>query len=94
MTVTSPLMIEIGLWYHCRTNDFRDGDLSAPAVAEALGLFCEAGLLAQTCAAAARDGVRKYRPTDGLRVWVGALCEVKLPTLEWVIPQERVRFNR
>lgn len=81
-------MIEIALWYHCRpTRDFRDGDLSAPAVAQALKQFCDGGLLTETYAGAVSDGVRRYQPTEALKVWVDALCSVRWPVQQWVIPK-------
>lgn len=35
----SPLQINILLHYYARCNDYRDGDFSAPAVAEAIEIF-------------------------------------------------------
>lgn len=42
----TPLQAEILLWYYCRSNDYRAGDFSAPAVREAIDHFSgDAGML-------------------------------------------------
>jgi len=79
--MTSPLMIEIGLHYHAFMSDYRDGDFGAPAVKEAIAGFLRAGLLKPT-----PGGPRAYEPTEGMRVWVEALCAVPWPEQVWRIP--------
>jgi hypothetical protein len=81
--MATPLEIEIGLYYQTRTNDYRDGDHSAPAVSEALERFVALGLLAR--GPNATDS-RKFRPTEGMRVWVNALRDVPFPENVWVMP--------
>jgi hypothetical protein len=84
----SPLYIEIGLHYHARVNDYRDGDFSAPAVREALDTFVRLGLLL------VGTSDRRYEPTEGLRVWVDALCSVAFPEQRWVTDTPQSRGGR
>jgi hypothetical protein len=86
--MATPLMISIGLWYHCRPGDYGkgsgDNNWNAPAVKEAIQDFVAGGLLAKS-----PDGCEaEYYPTDALRVWVSALCGVPWPVQEWVIPKQ------
>lgn len=75
----SPLGIEIGLHYHCiAVGDFPR--LDAPACQEMVAWMVEAGLLNPV------NGDRRYEPTDGLRVWVEALCAVPFPVRRWILP--------
>lgn len=83
----TPLVISIGLHYHCRAGDYGKGtgdeNWHAPAVREALAYFVQEGLLAaspQGCEA-------EYYATPALRVWVDALCAVPFPVQKWVIPK-------
>lgn len=77
----TPLIINILLHYHTAGGDYRDGDLSAPAVAEAMQWLVDAGLLRL-------EGTfgRRYVPTDALPVYVEALCAVPFPVQKWVMP--------
>lgn len=76
------LQIEIGLHYCCTGNsDYRDGDLSAPAVYQEIDNFVELGLLER----GTEVGKPRYRATDGMRCWMEALKAVPLPKKEWVI---------
>jgi len=84
--MASPLMISIGLWYHCRPGDFGkdcgDFNFNAPAVQELLQSFVDGGLLAKSppgCEA-------KYYATEALGVWVDGLCNVRWPVQKWVLP--------
>lgn len=82
--MATPLVIEIGLHYHCRPDDFRGGDFSAPAVRAAIDAFVEAGMLAL------QPGVKdSYYATGGLAAWVEALTSVPFPECHWIIPQMR-----
>lgn len=83
----TPLQIEIALWYYARACDYRDGDFSAPAVAEALSGFVEVGLLKRHEPNA--DLPQRYIGTEGLRMYVQAICQVLPPVQEWVWPDER-----
>jgi hypothetical protein len=81
----TPLMIQIGLHYHAMTNDFRD--LDAPAIRDGIAAFVSAGLL--RLSRPDDQFGRAYQPTDGLRVWVEALCAVPWPERVWRMPESR-----
>ncbi len=79
----TPLEIEMLLHYYSRTNDYRDGDFSAPAVRNALEWFKREEFLAtdkaeppKTCYVIAERG----------RVYVEALKSVPMPERRWVMP--------
>lgn len=76
----TPLQIEILMHYHCRANDYRDGDFSASAVREAIDGFRGAGLLKDS------GRGRIYEPSDGVSLYVEAICSVPLPVQQWVMP--------
>lgn len=76
----TPLQIEIMLHYHCCASDYRDGDFSAPAVRDAIDDFRARGLLKES------GNKRVYEPTEGVRLYVDALCAVPAPVQRWVIP--------
>lgn len=82
--MATPLQIEIGIHYCCsRESDYRNGDLVAPAVKQAIETFVFAGLLANG------EGKQRYSATDGMRAWVDALTLVPFPKQQWVVPVER-----
>jgi hypothetical protein len=83
--MVSPLFIEIALHYHCRVDDFDLERFSAPAVQEALQSLVKAGLLE-------RGGKFQpvYVPTEGLKVWVDAICSVPFPQRRWMIPEPAI----
>ena len=74
----SPLQIQILLHYHISPTDFRDGDFSAPAVREAIDMFCDEGML---CLSDSLNAV--YEATEGVNVYVNKLMSIELPTLKW-----------
>lgn len=79
----TPLMIEIGLHYRCTLGDFRNGDFSAPVILPMLLDFVAAGLLED-----AGIGVTpRFKATEGLAIWVEALCRVPWPVQHWVMPE-------
>lgn len=71
------IAIEIMLHYYCRTDDFRDGDFSAPAVKELMESFVVEDFLAPQT-----DGSTKYVLLERGKVYVEALKNVRFPT--WV----------
>lgn len=76
----TPLQIEILMHYHCRTDDYRNGDFSASAVREAIDEFRNMGFLRDS-------GERRiYEPSDGVRLYVETLCTIPLPVQRWVMP--------
>jgi hypothetical protein len=85
----TPLYIEIGLHYATKADDYRDGDFTAPAVREALLDFVSRGLLI----ANPKLNV-SYGATEGLRVWVEALCAVEFPEQRWVVGSPQSRGGR
>jgi len=80
----TPLEIDIVLWYGTRALDYRDGDLNAPAVRDAIDAFTkgEVGLLELD---PDRHLNRTYRLTARGRAYFNALCALPLPTCQWVI---------
>lgn len=85
--MASPLMISIGLWYHCRVGDYGKGagdrNFDAPAVQEALLDFVAAGLLARS----PPGSTAEFYGTEALGVWVAGLCNVPWPVQQWIIPK-------
>lgn len=78
----SPLEIEILLHYHSRTNDYRGGDFTAPAVREAINNFRDCEEMLCPC----ESGSRTYRLTERGRVFVDALQRLPLPRRVWLMP--------
>jgi hypothetical protein len=82
----TPLEIDILLWYHTRAVDYRDGDLSAPAVRDTIDWFKgKAGLLCLRAPTGDGD-YRTYCLTDRGNAYVAALTSLPLPVCHWVIP--------
>lgn len=86
--MTTPLEISIALWYYCRVGDYGKGtgdfNFDAPAVQETLQRFVDAGLLKKH--EPNNDLPQFFHNTDGLRVYVEALCAVSWPEQRWVMP--------
>lgn len=86
-----PLEISIALWYYTRPGDYGRGDgdnnFDAPSVQAALQGFVDAGLLKRNDPNS--DLPQHFYGTDGLRVYVEALCSVPWPVQQWVIPYPR-----
>ena len=78
----TPLDLEILLHYSCHTDeDFRCGDMSAPAVREAIDWFVDdVGMLEPSFPGAA------YKLTEKGRFFVAQLCDLPLPVSKWVMP--------
>lgn len=75
----TPLGIEILLHYSTCAGPFPR--IEAPAVADAVEVFCALGLLERGA-----EGQPRYIATEGARVYVMALCDVPLPVRRWIIP--------
>jgi hypothetical protein len=83
----TPLKIEILLHYYCSPEEYREGDLSAPAVEEAIEWFLDNGLLEL---ADHRDKEKcggSFRATDRAKALIEAWCNTPLPVSVWVIPE-------
>lgn len=82
----TPLEIEILLHYHCRTNDYRDGDFAAPVVRETIDAFRDDHGLIEPLPKESREfGVaRTYRLTQRGEVYIAALKAIPLPTKVWI----------
>lgn len=89
--MATPLEISIALWYYCRVGDYGDGsgdnNHTAPAVQTTFQQFVDAGLLKRHEPNA--DLPQRYYATDGMRVYVEALCAVPWPEQKWIIPAGR-----
>lgn len=72
----TPLHIELALHYHCRTDQHER--LHVQTVRDYASDLVQAGMLM-------RDGDGFYR-TDGLAVFVNALCATPFPVRQWVMP--------
>jgi hypothetical protein len=81
----TPLMIEILLHYWSRCDDFRNGDLSPPAVSEAIAHLVEKNILWEQDAGLTPRFKAEQR---ALQVYVEAISAVPLPEMQWVIPKE------
>jgi hypothetical protein len=85
----TPLEVDIALWYYARPGDYGkgngDNNFNAPAVQAALARFVDAGLLRRNVPNT--DLPQEYTSTEGLRVYVDALCSVPWPEQKWVMPQ-------
>ncbi len=84
----TPLEIGILLHYWTRTNDYRDGDFSAPAVRDTIDAFRgEWGLIEEIPEDYRRSGeYRTYRVTERGEAMVKALTLLPLPIATWLIP--------
>lgn len=87
----TPLGIEILFHYHCRANDYRDGDLSAPAVRELISAFSgELGSLMPRIVSGLDHDDRSYRLTPCGSAYVEYLQSVPLPECHWRIPEDEI----
>lgn len=77
------LGLEILLHYASRANDFRYGELSAPAVLDATHKLAEEGLLINRTG---EPHLSEYAITDKGKVFVTHLQSTPLPVAEWKIP--------
>lgn len=90
--MTSPLEISIALHYWTTPGDYSAEDPDhrlSPAVQSALHGFVEAGLLERRTEPTDRGS--RFKATDGLRVWIEALCAVPLPVRIWIVPDRSER---
>lgn len=74
----SPLEISIALHYHYSCDEFRNGDLSAPAVQDALKYFVMFEMLEYD-----EERIPMYEPTERMTAYVKKLCSIDLPSLSW-----------
>lgn len=84
--MTSPLKIQIALWYWCRTDDYSSDDIHhrfSPACKEIYNQFLKEELLVE-----AKEGVNgpTYKAGPALECYVDALCAIPFPVQQWVIP--------
>lgn len=82
----TPLELSILIHYMGHADDFRGGDLSAPAVREAMSAFVDDELLELNHEAMPGDGRAAYRLTSRGVFFVEALCAMPLPVQKWVMP--------
>lgn len=80
----SPYELEIVLWYHTRSGDWKDGDFSAPVCHSTLKEFLALGLLEKGTASTSQ-----YVGTDKLNAFVQSLQNTPLPTQAWVDPRDK-----
>ena len=76
----TPLHIEIMLHYNSGATDYRDGDFTAVSVSGAILLLEQKGLIENM-------GLRcspRYLITEGGRMYVESLCQVRPPVKRWV----------
>jgi hypothetical protein len=82
----TPLGLSICLHYHVSSDDFRDGDLSAPAVVDEINQLLVGGMLGKH--AISPPFANKYYPTPRLRSFIGMLCDTPLPVQVWCHPDK------
>jgi hypothetical protein len=79
----TPLHIQIAIHYHCSTEQWPQ--LHIPVHLRYAIDLNEAGLL--ECTAEEICGLPpKFRSTDGLAIFVNAICATPVPKLQWVMP--------
>lgn len=78
----TPLEIEILLHYHCRANDYLDGDTSASAVGKAITTFKMEHMLEENL-----FEQRKYRLTDRGQFFVDHILALGMPEANWSLPK-------
>lgn len=86
----SPLQVGLLLHYRIGATDYRDGDISAPAVREAIDWACRENLLeVSPIAPPPGHEAPKYRMTARGRCLVETICSVPLPQRReiWVTPE-------
>lgn len=76
----TPLKLQILLHYYAMATDYRDGDLSAPAVAEAVQDFLAGDMLQR----GENSWGAAYSITERGRAHVENLCRLPFPILRWV----------
>jgi len=79
----SPIQIGILLHYYCRTDEYPR--MHVPLVCEIIDEFCAIGLLYPN----PNDDGPRFKKTDGLDVYIDAICSVPLPIKKWVIPDDK-----
>ena len=88
----TPLEIEILLHYGTRAYEYRDGDLSAPAVRETIDAFRDRlGLLEKN---KRPSQMAAYQLTDRGMVYMRALMDVPLPIMVWQMPAKAEVWGR
>jgi hypothetical protein len=76
----TPLQLEILLHYYSHGDDYRNGDFSAPAVAEAVGWFVANDLLKTATN-------RQFRITERGNAFIVYCLDLPLPRMVWQMPQ-------
>jgi hypothetical protein len=86
--MATPLEIDIALWYCTRAGDYgaQTGDYNflAPGVQDAFQRMVDAGLLKKHVPNS--DLPQHFHNTEGLLVYVEALCAIPWPEQRWVVP--------
>lgn len=83
----TPLQIEILLHYWYRTNQYRDGDFSAPAVKEALEMFVRHDILTTSVISQVERKPKYEADREALQAYITALTNVPLPRRTWIVPE-------
>lgn len=78
----TPLDLEIILYYNSHLTDFRNGELTAPAVASSIKMLLGEGILIR----ATEPDFLRYTISEKGRFYVDALCSLPLPVATWIIP--------
>lgn len=77
------ITLHILVHYYYEVRDFRDGDLTAPAVRDAVSQLRAQDLIAPTNG---DEDAPTYELTDKGKVYVRALLRVPLPVQAWAMP--------
>ena len=84
----SPLIINIILHYYARANDFREGDLSAPAVGDAVSFLLEEQIIDHNTAGEGKIPYQKYKITERGEAYVKKIKAIGFPVQKWVYEDE------
>lgn len=81
----TPIEIDILLHYYVSPEEYRNGDIGAPAVLDALKKFVSRGLIVKRTVPN-EYGALYEGNSAALKVYVETLCAVPLPVQKWVMP--------
>lgn len=90
--MVTPLHIQIAMHYHCHPGQYEMVTTNETRRQYAEDLV-RAGLLRKE-GCLTSGPIVGYAATDGLRVWIEAICSVPFPVQQWVIPSAIPRSDR
>lgn len=79
----SPIILQMIIHYCVCCDDFREGDLSAPAVRDGLAILIAEKMLSVND----KQGNPKYRATDKAKYYLNYICQTPFPIMIYKIPE-------